>query len=114
MPSRDHKMLSLEETHWQLAALPAQLAGFTDHGVLKKGAPADVVVYDYENLEILPGEVVHNLPGGEWRRIQRAKGYRYILINGKVTIENDEQTHIFSGKLLRHRTGHRSMRKAAA
>jgi N-acyl-D-amino-acid deacylase len=111
--ARDNKMLSLEDTHWRLSALPAQFAGFTDRGVLKQGAPADIVVYDYENLEVLPGEVVHDLPGGEWRRIQRAKGYRYILINGEVTIENDEQTNTFSGKLLRHGSDKPAIRQAA-
>lgn len=111
--AREHEMLTLEETHWRLSAMPAQFAGFTDRGVLKKGAPADIVVYDYENLAILPSEVVHDLPGGEWRRVQRAKGYRYILINGEVTIENDEQTNTFSGRLLRHGTGNSSLRPAA-
>ena len=28
-------------------------------------APADIIVYDFEKLEILPPEVVHDLPGGE-------------------------------------------------
>jgi len=51
---------------------------------------------------VLPSEIVHDLPGGEWRRIQRAKGYRYILVNGRVTIENDRETRIFPGQLLRH------------
>jgi len=99
---REHGMLSLEDAHWRLSALPARLAGCHDRGTLQVGSPADVIVYDYDNLEILPPEVVHDLPGGEWRRIQRAKGYRYILINGEVTIENDEQTHVHSGALLRH------------
>ena len=111
---REHGMLSLEDAHWRLAALPAQLAGCKDRGILKLGAPADIVVYDYENLEILPPEVVHDLPGNEWRRIQRAKGYRYILINGEVTIENDEQTQVYSGELLRHGTGRRMKQSAAA
>jgi N-acyl-D-amino-acid deacylase len=99
---RDHAMLSLEEAHWRLSALPATLAGFEGRGVIRKGAPADMVIYDYENLDVLPSEVVHDLPGGEWRRIQRAQGYRYILVNGQVTIENDQETHTFSGRLLRH------------
>ena len=111
---REHGMLSLEDAHWRLAALPAQLAGCNDRGTLKVGAPADIVVYDYENLEVLEPEVVHDLPGGEWRRIQRAKGYRYILINGQVTIENDEQTDVFSGELLRHGSGRRAKQQAAA
>ncbi len=99
---REHAMLSLEEAHWRLSALPAMLAGFENRGVLKRGAPADILVYDYEKLEVLASEIVHDLPGGEWRRIQRARGYRYILVNGQVTIENDTETNVYSGKLLRH------------
>lgn len=113
---REHGMISLEEAHWRLAALPAQLAGFRDRGTLTVGAPADVVVYDYENLKVLGDEIVHDLPGGEWRRTQRASGYRYILVNGQVTIRDDEQTGNHSGLLLRHGGGVSAMqgsRKAA-
>lgn len=99
---REHDMLSLEEAHWRLSALPAMVAGFENRGVLKRGAPADIVVYDYEALEVLPSEIVHDLPGNEWRRIQKAKGYRYVLVNGEVTIEDDRETGRHSGHLLRH------------
>ncbi len=99
---REHGMLSLEEAHWRLSALPAMVAGFENRGVIRRGAPADIVVYDYENLEILPREVVHDLPGGEWRRVQRARGYRYVLVNGRVTIRDDAETGTHSGQLLRH------------
>jgi N-acyl-D-amino-acid deacylase len=98
---RELGMLSLEEAHWRLSALPAMVAGFDDRGVIKRGAPADIVIYDYENLEVLPAEIAHDLPGNEWRRIQRARGYRYVLVNGQVTIEDDKQTETHSGKLLR-------------
>ncbi|MEM7341647.1 MAG: amidohydrolase family protein [Actinomycetota bacterium] len=99
---RTNEWISLEEAHWRLSALPAKLAGFTDRGTITVGAPADIIVYDYENLEIMPTEVVHDFPGGEWRRIQRAKGYRWVLVNGEVTIEDDRQTETHSGQLLRH------------
>ncbi len=66
---RENAMLSLEDAHWRLAALPAQLAGVAERGVLNTGAPADIIVYDLENLAILPAEVMHDLPGREWRRI---------------------------------------------
>ena len=105
---REEGMLSLEEAHWRLSALPAMVAGFSDRGQLKAGAPADIVIYDYDALEITPSEIVHDLPGGEWRRIQRAKGYRYILVNGQVTIEDDRETATYSGKLLRHGNGVRT------
>jgi N-acyl-D-aspartate/D-glutamate deacylase len=111
---RDHQMLSLEEAHWRLSALPAQLAGLGDRGMLKLGAPADLVIYAMNDLQILPPRVVHDFPGGEWRRIQRAKGYRYVLINGEVTLENDEQTHRYSGQLLRHGSTSRQLNRQAA
>ncbi len=99
---REHRMISLEEAHWRLSALPAQVAGFRDRGTLVEGAPADIVVYDFEDLAVLPDEIVHDLPGGEWRRIQRARGYRWILVNGEVTIRDDQQTQRHPGVLLRH------------
>lgn len=102
---RDNAMISLEEAHWRLSALPAQFAGFEGRGVLRKGAPADILVYDYENLEVLPAEIVHDLPAGEWRRVQRASGYRYVLVNGEVTIRDDAPTNVHSGRLLRFGTG---------
>ena len=102
---RDEETLSLEEAHYKLSYLPAFLSGFRDRGMLREGAPADVVVYDLENLSLGPHEVAYDLPGGEWRRIQRAEGYRWILVNGQVTFENGEPTGAQPGKLLRHGRG---------
>ena len=42
-------------------------------------------------------------PGGEWRRVQRADGYRWVLVNGEVTIEDDKESDTYSGALLRAR-----------
>ena len=102
---RDKGWLTYEEAHRRLSALPAQLAGFRDRGTLREGGPADVIVYDPVALAVGPNHVVHDLPGGEWRRVQRASGYRAVLVNGCVTIENDEQTATHSGRLLRHGRG---------
>jgi N-acyl-D-amino-acid deacylase len=99
---RDNQWITYEEAHRKLSALPAQLAGFQDRGVIRKGSPADIIVYDPVNLKVLPMEVVHDLPGGEWRRIQKASGYQNVIINGEITIENDQQTNTYSGKLLRN------------
>lgn len=102
---RDEQKITLEEAHYRLSALPAQAAGFRDRGVLREGAAADVVVYDLNGLAIEPewiGEVVHDFPGGEWRRVQRAKGYHAILVNGEVTFEDGKCTGSTPGKLLRH------------
>ncbi|MDH4366487.1 MAG: amidohydrolase family protein, partial [Acidimicrobiia bacterium] len=105
---RDEGKVTLEEAHYRLSALPAHAAGFRDRGVLREGAAADVVVYDMEELDMDPqwtGEVAYDLPGGEWRRVQRAKGYKDILVNGKVTFEDGNCTGDTPGKLLRHGRG---------
>jgi N-acyl-D-aspartate/D-glutamate deacylase len=99
---RDLELLDLEQAHWHLSGLPAFATGLADRGVLRKGNAADIVIYDYENLKVQPVEVAHDLPGNEWRRIQRAEGYKYVLVNGQVTVENDTFTDIPAGSLLRN------------
>jgi N-acyl-D-amino-acid deacylase len=104
---RDEGKLTLEEAHWHLSYLPAQAAGFTDRGFLREGAPADVVVYDLANLKRTPEfefEIAHDFPAGEWRRVQRAEGYRWIIVNGEVTFEDGECTGATPGTLLRSST----------
>ncbi|MGE4096091.1 MAG: amidohydrolase family protein [Candidatus Binatia bacterium] len=102
---RDEQRISLEEAHYRLSALPAQAAGFRDRGTLQPGLAADVVVYDLNGLAVDPdwiGEIVHDFPGGEWRRVQRAKGYHAILVNGEITFADGKCTGATPGRLLRH------------
>jgi N-acyl-D-amino-acid deacylase len=103
---RDEKRLSLEEAHYKLSYLPARAAGFKNRGALLEGWPADVVVYDLARLRRVPewwdSEIAHDFPGGEWRRIQRAEGYRFTLVNGALTFEDGKCTGATPGRLLRH------------
>lgn len=85
--ARDTNQISLEEAHCHLSYMPAQAPGFADRGFLREGAPADVVVYKLEDLKRVPEweyEVVHDLPGGEWRLVQRSAGYRWTIVNGVI------------------------------
>ncbi len=102
---RDEKMISLEDAHYKLSYLPAHFGGFKDRGAIREGAPADIVVYDLDKLEVLPSEVAEDLPGGEWRRIQKSKGYNWILVNGEITFKEGEPTGAMPGKLLRNGRG---------
>ena len=105
---RDEPRITLEEAHYRLSALPAHAAGFRDRGVLREGAAADVVVYRLEELGVDPpwiGEIVHDFPGGEWRRVQRANGYQSIIVNGVETFADGECTGATPGRLLRHGRG---------
>jgi N-acyl-D-aspartate/D-glutamate deacylase len=102
---REKQWLSLEQIHWRLSALPAFCAGFKDRGFLREGAPADIVVYDYENLKVTPIEILHDLPGDEWRRVQKAEGYKWIIVNGEVTFKDGVCSGATPGHLLRHGVG---------
>lgn len=99
---RDEAITTLEQAHWRLSGLPAHCAGFRDRGVIREGAAADLIIYDYDRLGYGDTEFVHDLPAGQMRTIVRASGYRHILVNGEVTIEDDRQTEAMAGRLLRH------------
>ena len=94
-----------EDAHYKLSYLPAHMGGFQDRGFLREGLAADIVVYDLENLTSTLPEVVHDLPGDEWRRVQKAEGYRWTIVNGEVTFEDGIPTGATPGKLLRHGRG---------
>lgn len=114
---RDAGKISLEEAHYHLSYLPAQAAGFIDRGFLRESAPADVVVYDLQALKRVPEwdfEIVRDFPADEWRRIQRADGYRWTIVNGQVTFEDGKCTGATPGVLLRNRRIASSACSAAA
>ncbi len=99
---RERKLVDLESAHWHLSTLSALSAGFTDRGFLQVGMPADIVVYDLENLKLEPHYRSYDYPANEWRLAQKAKGYRWTLVNGQVTFEDSECTGATPGHLLRH------------
>ena len=101
--SRDVELLSLEQAHAKMSALPARIASFKDRGTLQVGSWADVIVYDLEELGLLYDRPVfaHDFPGEERRIIQKPKGLRYTLVNGAVTFEENKCTGALPGELLR-------------
>jgi N-acyl-D-amino-acid deacylase len=98
---RDKQLMSLEEAHWRLSAMLGWAIGIRDRGWLREGMPADIVVYNLEELAVRPMETVHDLPDGDWRRVQKADGYHYLIVNGDVTFEHGECTGVLPGRMLR-------------
>ena len=80
---RDQDALSLESAHYHLSGCPRRRD--PRPGLLLGVGPADIVVYDLDELDSTPwsGEIVLDQPTGDWRRIQRAKGYHWTLVNGE-------------------------------
>ena len=79
----------------------ARVYGFTDRGTLEPGKKADVNVIDLPGLALAVPEMIHDLPAGGRRLIQRVDGYRYTVCSGEVTWEDGEATGAMPGKLLR-------------
>ena len=100
---RDKGLMSLEDAHYKISALPAWIAGFRDCGLLREGFGADAIVYEPERLGFVYEKPVFadDFPGGERRIIQKARGYRYTIVNGAVTFEDGRCTGALPGKLLR-------------
>jgi len=100
--SRDKGLITLEQAHYHLSYLPAYTAGFKDRGCLREGLAADILVYDLDKLNIRPREIVRDVPPNDWRRVQKAEGYRWIMVNGQVTFEDGNCSGAHPGKLLRN------------
>lgn len=79
----------------------AELYGLRDRGTIEVGKKADLNVIDLAALRLEPPEMIHDLPAGGKRFMQRARGYRATIVSGVVTMENDEPTGAYPGRLIR-------------
>jgi N-acyl-D-aspartate/D-glutamate deacylase len=79
----------------------AELYGLHDRGRLAPGYKADLNLIDLENLTLHSPEMVHDLPAGGRRLMQRASGYVATLLSGEVTLEHGKPTEARPGRLVR-------------
>jgi N-acyl-D-aspartate/D-glutamate deacylase len=79
----------------------AALVGLHDRGRIAPGQKADLNLIDFERLGMRPPEIVHDLPAGGKRLLQRATGYVATVHSGVVTFENGESTGELPGRLVR-------------
>ncbi|MGV3709504.1 MAG: N-acyl-D-amino-acid deacylase family protein [Gemmatimonas sp.] len=90
----DRKILSMEAMVHQSTALPAEVFGLTDRGVLKTGSFADIIVFDTatvkDNATYVKPEVL-------------ASGMRYVFVNGIAAVDDGKPTNVLKGRALRAR-----------
>jgi N-acyl-D-aspartate/D-glutamate deacylase len=100
---RDKELMSLEQAHYKMSALPAWFTDFTDRGVLRVGKAADIIIYNLEELGYVHDRPIYatDFPGGERRLVQKPTGLRYTIVNGVVTFEGNDCTGALPGNLLR-------------
>jgi len=80
---------------------PARFAGLTDRGLLKTGMKADINVIDFDNLALERPVMVHDLPAGGKRLMQKARGYRATVKAGQVTYRDGVATGALPAGLIR-------------
>jgi len=59
-----------------------------DRGRLPPGLATDITVFDPDTIADHEPELVHDLPGGGPRLVQRASGIRWSFVNGHAVIED--------------------------
>ena len=90
---RDEKIISLEEAVRRMTSLPAQKFNLKDRGLLKEGFAADILIFNDKEVQDLS---TYNKPH------QYSKGFTYVIVNGRVSVEKGVQNEVRNGKTLKH------------
>ncbi len=98
---RTKQAFTFEEAVRMLTSVPATAWGFTDRGVVREGAAADLNVVDPERVAPELPTVEHDLPAGARRLVQRSTGFRATIVAGEPVLVDGEPTGRLPGKLLR-------------
>ena len=89
---REEKIISLEEAIRRMTSLPAQKFQLKDRGQLKEGMAADIVVFDETTVaDMATFEKPH----------QFSAGFKYVLVNGQLVIEEGKHNGTKSGITLK-------------
>ena len=98
---REEAVMTLEDAVRRLTSMPAYVYGIADRGRLASGMAGDIVIFDLESLEWLAAERWYDLPGGESRLVNGARGYEHLIVDGEVIFERGKDTGIRAGRTLR-------------
>jgi N-acyl-D-amino-acid deacylase len=98
---RDKQAFTLEQAVRMLTLVPASHWGFGDRGLVREGHVADLLVFDPDTIAPEMPEVVHDLPAGARRLVQRARGIAATIVGGEVVLREGKPTGALPGRLLR-------------
>ncbi|MBN1223321.1 MAG: D-aminoacylase [Candidatus Aminicenantes bacterium] len=88
---REDRVLTMENAIRKMTSLPAQLIRMKERGLLIKGYKADIAIFNPETIR----------ENGTYAEPCRySSGTEYVIVNGKVSIENGEYNGGLNGKML--------------
>ena len=97
------KVLRLEEAIHKMTGMPAARLGLPDRGQIRPGLAADLVVFDLARIRDRATNLwphaypFENYPHGY------PEGIDWVLVNGRLAVEDGELTGARAGIVLRHR-----------
>lgn len=93
-------VISLEECVHHLTAAPARLAGLRDRGVLRRGAHADIVLFEEGRIARRPIERRDDFPTNASRLYAEAEGIEKVIVGGATVIDRGRDTGARPGSFL--------------
>lgn len=89
---KEKGILSLETAIHKMTGLPAKRLGLTDRGIIQEGMWADLVLFDFDEIEDTPSFEAPK---------QGCKGIKRVYVNGVLTALNGAHTGEKAGRILR-------------
>jgi N-acyl-D-amino-acid deacylase len=91
---RARGVLNLEDAIRRMTSLPAHTFGLHDRGLLREGMAADMVLFDPVRVQ---DKSTYAQPH------QYSQGFDFVLVNGKIVVDDGKLTAARPGQPLRHR-----------
>jgi N-acyl-D-amino-acid deacylase len=91
---RTRGVLTLEDAIRRMTSLPARTFSLHQRGLVREGMAADLVVFD-------PARVADKATFAKPH--QYSQGFDFVLVNGKLAVDDGKLTDARGGQALRHR-----------
>ena len=89
--ARELKVITLPEAVKKMTSMNADKIGINDRGRLKEGLAADVTIFDQDRvIDRATFEQPHQFP----------VGIKYVIVNGVVTVDNEQHTGALAGQVI--------------
>lgn len=88
---REENLLTLENAIRKMTSLPASKLRLNKKGIIEKGFDADIVIFD-------PKSIIDN---ATYKKPKYPEGIKYVIVNGKIVVDNAKPTELKPGKILK-------------